>query len=149
MWCRGNADQSDSYCDDKALVENHVKLTYHNVYAPLRNRRFFSIEELNKAIAEQMTLHNLRRMQRLPFTREERFISIDKPALKPLRAERFEIKYRCELLVGTNSFIYMGRTKNYYSVQAHRTKSKDHLHEDACKHILASRRESRSPYPFI
>lgn len=60
-----------------------------------------------------MTLHNQRRMQRLPFTWEERFISIDKPALKPLRAERFEIKYRCELLVGTNSFIYMGRTKNY------------------------------------
>ena len=101
---------------DKALVENHVKLTYHNVYAPLRDRRFFSIEELNKAIAGQMTLHNQRRMQRLPFTREERFISIDKPALKPLRTERFEIKYRCELLVGTNNFIYMGRTKNYYYV---------------------------------
>ena len=63
-----------------------------------------------------MILHNQRRMQRLPFTREERFISIDKPALKPLRAERFEIKYRCELLVNQNSFIYMGRTKNYYSV---------------------------------
>lgn len=101
---------------DKALVENHVKLTYQNVYAPLRNRQFFSIDELNAAIAEQMILHNQRRMQRLPFTREERFISIDKPALKPLRAERFEIKYRCELLVNQNSFIYMGRTKNYYSV---------------------------------
>jgi len=101
---------------DKALVENHVKLTYHDVYAPLRNRQFFSIDELNRAIAEQMTLHNQRRMQRLPFTREERFISIDKPALKPLRAERFEIKYRCELLVNANSFVYMGRSKNYYSV---------------------------------
>ena len=63
-----------------------------------------------------MKLHNQRRMQRLPFTREERFISIDKPALKPIRAERFEIKYRCELLVNHNSFIYMGRNKNYYSV---------------------------------
>lgn len=101
---------------DKALVENHVKLTYQNVYAPLRNRQFFSLEELNAAISEQMLLHNQRRRQRLPFTREERFISIDKPALKPLRAECFEIKYRCELFVNNNSFIYMGRTKNYYSV---------------------------------
>ena len=101
---------------DKALVENHVKLIYHDVYATLRNRQFFSIDELNDAIAEQMRLHNQRRMQRLPFTREERFISIDKPALKPLRVERFEIKYRCELLVNHNSFIYMGRNKNYYSV---------------------------------
>lgn len=96
---------------DKALVENHVKLTCHNVYAPLRNRRFFSIGELNAAISEQMVLHNQRRMQRLPFTREERFISIDKPALKPIRAERFEIKYRCELLVNPNSFIYMGASR--------------------------------------
>jgi len=101
---------------DKALVENHVKLTYHNVYAPLRDRRFFSIDELNRAIAEQMKLHNQRRMQRLPFTREERFISIDRPTLKPLRVERFEIKYRCELQVNPNSFVYMGRDKVNYSV---------------------------------
>ena len=73
---------------DKALVENHVKLTYQNVYAPLRNHQFFSIEELNAAIAEQMMLHNQRRMQRLPFTREERFISIDKPALKSVKKLR-------------------------------------------------------------
>ena len=77
-----------------------------------------------------MTLHNQRRMQRLPFTREERFISIDKPALKPLRAERFEIKYRCELLVNQNSFIYMGRTKNYYSgaVSVHWAEGQGHIH---------------------
>lgn len=101
---------------DKALVENHVKLTYHDVYAPLRDCQFFSIDELNRSIAEMMRHHNQRRMQRLPFTREERFISIDRPALKPLRAERFEVRYRCELLVNPNSFVYMGRHKVYYSV---------------------------------
>lgn len=37
---------------DKTLVENHVKLTYQNVYAPLRDRQFFSHEEFNSAIAE-------------------------------------------------------------------------------------------------
>ena len=35
---------------DKALVENAVKLVYQRIYAPLRNRTFWSLEELNEAI---------------------------------------------------------------------------------------------------
>ena len=35
---------------DKALVENAVKLVYQRIYAPLRNRTFYSLEELNEAI---------------------------------------------------------------------------------------------------
>ena len=100
----------------KAKVENQVKIIYHRIYARLRNRQFFSLEELNAAVSEFLACHNHTRMQQRPYTREERFISIDKPALKPLRVERFEIKYRCELQVNHNSFIYMGRNKNYYSV---------------------------------
>jgi transposase len=34
---------------DKGLVENHVKIVYNRVYAQLRNRKFFSLEELNHA----------------------------------------------------------------------------------------------------
>ncbi|MEA4841326.1 MAG: IS21 family transposase [Bacteroidales bacterium] len=34
---------------DKSLVEDHVKLVYQQVYAPLRNERFYSLEELNRA----------------------------------------------------------------------------------------------------
>lgn len=101
---------------DKALVEDHVKIVYRRVYAPLRNELFFSIQELNKAIAEKMKLHNQKRMQRLPFTREERFLSVDKPALSPLNSANFEIKYTTELTVLDNSHVYMGRDKAYYSV---------------------------------
>lgn len=101
---------------DKSLVEDHVKLTYRRVYAPLRNETFFSLESLNLAIAAKMKLHNRKRMQRLSFTREERFLSIDKPNLKPLPPEDFEIKYRTELTVLTSSHVYLGRDKVYYSV---------------------------------
>ncbi len=34
---------------DKAPVENEVKLSYQRIYAPLRDRIFFSLEELNEA----------------------------------------------------------------------------------------------------
>ncbi len=101
---------------DKCLVEDHVRLVYRRVYAPLRNETFFSIVELNKAISARMKLHNQTRMQRIPFTREERYLSIDKPALKPLPEKDFEIRYRTELLVQQSSHIYLGRDKVYYSV---------------------------------
>jgi transposase len=38
---------------DKSLVENQVKIVYSRVYAQLRNRKFFSLEELNSAITEK------------------------------------------------------------------------------------------------
>lgn len=101
---------------DKQLVEDHVKLTYMRVYAPLRNDTFFSISELNTAISSKMKLHNQRRIQRLPFTREERFLSIDKPNLRDLPEKDFEIIYRTELLVQNSSHIYLVRDKVYYSV---------------------------------
>lgn len=101
---------------DKALVEDHVQIIYHRVFATLRNMTFFSREEQNRAIAEKMRLHNQKRMQRMPYTREERFLSIDKPNLKPLPATPFEIKYRTRLTVLPNSHVYMGRDRAYYSV---------------------------------
>lgn len=104
---------------DKALVEDQVRIVYRRVYAPLRNEMFHSIQELNMAISEKMKQHNQKRMQRLPFTREERFLSLDRPRLRELPEKDFEIIYRTELLVQNSSHIYMGRDKVYYSVPYH------------------------------
>jgi len=101
---------------DKALVENHVKLTYQRVFAPLRDRQFFSIDSLNEAIIELVRKHNQKRMQRLDVTREERFLAVDKPLLAKCREERFEVQYRTELTVCNDSHIYLGRDKHHYSV---------------------------------
>jgi len=101
---------------DKSNAEGCVCRAYRRIYAPLRHRQFFSIEELNEAIWELLKRFVQKRMQRIPFTREERFIAIDKPKLRHLRAEPFEIITRTELLVQDNSHIYLGRDKVYYSV---------------------------------
>jgi len=101
---------------DKSLVEDHVKIVYRRVKAVLRNRMFHSLEELNEAISSCMKTSNQTRMQRIPYTREERFIALDKPALSPLNPEPFEIKYRAQLTVGANSFVYLTRDRAYYSV---------------------------------
>ncbi len=101
----------------KILVPDNLKAAvYRHIYALLRNRVFHSIEELNKAVGELVRAYNQRRMQQLNFTREERFLSLERPALTPLPAQDFEIKSYASLKVGYNCCVYLGRDKHYYSV---------------------------------
>lgn len=101
---------------DKALVEDQVRLVYRRVFAPLRNRTFYSLEELNKAIQECMLKHNQRRMQQYGCTREERFLAIDQPNLRPLNPNPYQVEYETMLTVCDNSHVYLGCDKHYYSV---------------------------------
>lgn len=101
---------------DKAAVENHVKITYHRVYAKLRNETFFSIEELNRAIEDKVKDHNQTRMQQKNYSREEKFLAEEKQLLAPLPQAGFELKYYASLSVSQNNCIYLGRDKHYYSV---------------------------------
>lgn len=101
---------------DKALVENQVKLIYQRIYAKLRNQVFFDIGELNRAIIEKVMEHNQTRMQQKPYCREERFLANEKPILKPLPEERFEIKSYKRLRVAKNNHVYLSDDKHYYSV---------------------------------
>lgn len=101
---------------DKALVENQVKLIYSRVYAKLRHRQFFDLASLNEAIAEKMKLHNQTRMQQKDYCREEKFLADEKKHLLKLPIEPFEIKYYREHKVAKNNHIYLSQDKHYYSV---------------------------------
>ena len=74
---------------DKSNVEGNVRLVYMRVFAELRNETFYSIDELNAAATDKMRKHNQKRMQKNPYTREERFLAIDRPNLRPLPATDF------------------------------------------------------------
>jgi len=101
---------------DKASVENSVKTIYQWIYAPLRKRIFFSLEEINTAFAEGIKKYNQTRMQQKEYSREEKFLADEQQKLAPLPEKIFEIKYYADLRVGTNNYIYLGRDKHYYSV---------------------------------
>ena len=101
---------------DKAKVEGQVRIIYSRVYAKLRNERFFSLEELNRALAEKTLEHNQTRMQRCDYSRQERFLAGEKDKLRPLPQSAFEKKYYAELKVENNCCIYLARDKHYYSV---------------------------------
>jgi transposase len=69
---------------DKAKVESGVLVVERWILAPLRNRQFFSLAELNQAIREPLDQLNRRPFQKLPGCRRTLFEEVDQPTLKPL-----------------------------------------------------------------
>jgi transposase len=76
---------------DKAKVESTVLLAQRWILARLRNRTFFSLPELNAAILELLEQLNSRPMQKIGKSRRELFEALDRPALRPLPAARYEL----------------------------------------------------------
>lgn len=101
---------------DKALVENAVRIIYRKVYAPLRDRTFYSIEELNAAIKKQLEEINSAPMQRLKISRQELFLEIERGHLSPLPQEKYMIRNIVNVTVQPNYHVYLSEDKHYYSV---------------------------------
>jgi transposase len=75
---------------DKAKVETAVLIIERWILARLRNRRFYSLAELNKAISELLKrLNDERPIRRLGVTRRQLLEQLDRPALKPLPIEPY------------------------------------------------------------
>ena len=75
---------------DKAKVEAGVLIAQRWILARLRNRTFFSLGALNTAIGELLVELNQKPMQQLRASRKELFERLDRPALQPLPANRYE-----------------------------------------------------------
>jgi transposase len=75
---------------DKAKAESAVFVAERWILAALRNHTFFSLAELNRAIAHKLSALNKRKFQKMDTTREQLFESLDKPALKPLPRQPYE-----------------------------------------------------------
>jgi transposase len=99
-------------------VEVAVQVVQRWVLARLRKRKFFELGELNQAIWELLDELNARPFQKLEGSRESAFEALDKPALQPLPAVRYELADRKTSRVNIDYHIeYDGR---YYSVHYER-----------------------------
>jgi transposase len=99
---------------DKAKVEAGVKIVGQQILAALRNRVFFSIQELNQAIKELLEELNNREMKHLEKSRKEMFELVDKPNLNPLPQKAYEFAIWKKAKVGID--YHVGYDKNFYSV---------------------------------
>jgi transposase len=76
---------------DKAKAEAAVQVAERWILAALRHRTFFSFAEMNEAIRELLEAINTRPMKHLGASRRELFERLDRPALRPLPLNRYEM----------------------------------------------------------
>ena len=76
---------------DKAKVETGVQIAERQILAPLRDRRFFSVAELNQALRPLQDKLNAQAFQKLEGSRNSWFEAQEKPMLLPLPAQPFEL----------------------------------------------------------
>jgi len=98
---------------DKAKAETGVKVV-EMLLARLRKRQFFSLEEINEALRPLLEELNDRPMEHLGKSRRELYEELDRPALRPLPSEPFEMAEWSRVRVNIDYHIVFA--KHYYSV---------------------------------
>jgi len=99
---------------DKSKVEVAVQVVERWILARLRNRKFFSLAELNQVIWQLLEELNDRPMRHLGQSRRELFQALDLPALKPLPETPYEFAQWKKARV--NIDYHIEYDKHFYSV---------------------------------
>ena len=99
---------------DKAKVEVGVQVVERWIMARLRHRQFFSVAELDAAVAELLPALNNRPFKKLPGCRRDAFEKLDAPYLRALPATRFVMADW--KLAGVNIDYHIEVDGHYYSV---------------------------------
>jgi transposase len=101
---------------DKALVERSVKLVYQRIFYPLSKLTFFSLGDLNKAIAELLAGYNDHLFSHGDGTRRSHFVDLEKDYLQSLPSASYSIRYYKRAKVQKTAHVYLSEDRNYYSV---------------------------------
>ncbi len=99
---------------DKAKAELSVLLVTRWILMRLRHHTFFSLGQLNEAIAHLLDSLNERAFQKLPGSRKSVFEDIEREALKALPAAPYE--YLDIVEAGVNIDYHIEYKRHYYSV---------------------------------
>jgi transposase len=99
---------------DKSKVEVGVQIVERWILAVLRNRKFFSLDELNQEIVRLLEKINSKKMKSYGCSRKELFESVDKPALRTLPSKPYDLfDFK---LARVNIDYHVELEKHYYSV---------------------------------
>jgi transposase len=113
---------------DKAKVEVGVQIAEREILAPLRHRTFFSLADMNTAIAERLRALNERPFAKLPGSRASVFREREAPLLRPLPAEPYA--HRTRKLARVHIDYHVELEGHYYSVPYHLVREKVELRFD-------------------
>ena len=99
---------------DKAKAEAGVQLVERWILAALRHERFTSLGELNERIRELVERLNEKPFRQRPESRASLFRTLDRPALRPLPAQRYE--HAEWLAARVHPDYHVQACKHFYSV---------------------------------
>jgi transposase len=100
---------------DKAAVENGVLIAERRLLGALRDRKFFSLAELNSAISQIVAQINTEPFQKREGCRHSVFEAEERPGTQALPARRYEYaEWKIGAIVHPDHHIEVGRA--YYSV---------------------------------
>jgi transposase len=130
---------------DKAKVEVGVQVIERWIVARLRNRTFFNLGDLNRAMRELLTDLNARPMRHLGQSRTELFVALDQPVLHPLPAQPYEFALWKKARVHLDYHIEFDH--HYYSVPS--TLVGQEVEVRATEHTVEifSQRKRRASHP--
>ena len=97
-------------------MENAVRLMYSRIYVKVQRHCYHNLVELNAAIHMALGEHNTAMLRGRNYSRLQQFEEVEKTALMPLPALRYELKKQCFATVAKNGHVGLGPDKHYYSV---------------------------------
>lgn len=99
---------------DKAHVENMVKLSYQRIYAELPEKEIFPLDELNVRIKTLLAGHNDTTLTGMDCSRTERWV-LELSSLQPLSEESYEMRTIKQVTVMKHAHVHLSEDHHYYS----------------------------------
>jgi transposase len=139
---------------DKAHVENMVKLTYQRIYTGLPEKWIPTLEQLNEQIQKHLSTHNDTPLTGKDCSRTDQWL-LELSSLHALPTERYEMRKIKQATVMKNGHVYLTEDKHYYSapyeligkkISLQYSRSKVELYLDY--ELIASHKRVRSPHNY-
>lgn len=139
---------------DKAHVENMVKISYQRIYTNIPEKDIYSLQELNQKIWEHLQVHNDTPLTGKDYSRTSRHAT-EVLSLHPLAEKRYEMRKIKQATVMKNGHVLLTEDQHYYSVpyeligkklKLQYSRSQVELYLDY--QLVASHKRIRSPHNY-
>jgi transposase len=100
---------------DKAHVENMVKLSYQKIYTNLPEKQVLTLTSLNNEIWKYLNQLNIAPLTGRQCSRRDQWM-LELPTLHPLVEKKYEMRKIKQVTVMKNGHVYMTEDQHYYSV---------------------------------
>jgi transposase len=100
---------------DKAHVENMVKIVYQRIYTNIPENKLMTLTELNTIILQHLSTLNDSQLTGKDCSRADQWIT-ELPSLQSLASTRYEMRKVKQVTVMKNGHVFLTEDQHYYSV---------------------------------